>query len=295
MAHPSMAEIATAERADLNRLRQRAKECFYARAGVAAQVGSGIAIVFALSAPFVLALAPGAAPGLAAAAGAWIFITRFGLDRLAREWQLKGVRTQEAFDCDVLGVEPNLSLAPPLSPEEIHAAGRSKDEEQDDEDSWYPTRVQAPWPLSVLICQRSNAVWASRQHRIYSYCLIIAMIVWAAVGIVVTLAEGATLGEYLLAILLPSLPGVLDGTDLIQRHQWAADRREQINQYLEDLIFAGTGSETEIREVQDQLFLLRRDGAQVPDLFYHRLRPDYEQDMHFGAEQMIAAAPKGAG
>jgi hypothetical protein len=289
-----MAEIAVTEKTELNRLRQRAKCYFYRQAGRAGLIGSGVALLLALCAPFVLLFVSDAGPVLGAIAGAWIFITRFGLQRFALEWQLKGVRVQEAFDCDVLGIPWNRALAAPMAPEEVHgAASKIKVAEKDDE-SWYPTEVTSPWPLSVLICQRSNAVWASRQHRSYSYVLIAAMIVWAAFGLIITLAHGATLSDYLVIIILPSLPGVLDGGDLVKRHQWAAQQRDEINEHLEGLIAAGPATEIQIRETQNQLFALRRDGAQVPERFYRHLRDDYERDMRFGAEQMADGAGGGS-
>ena len=46
--------------------------------------------------------------------------------------------------------------------------------------AWYPTPSDCAWPTSVLICQRSNAVWARRQHRTYAVVLICGAMVWAA-------------------------------------------------------------------------------------------------------------------
>lgn len=289
-----MAEIAAAEKVDLNRLRQRAKSYFYRQAGRAGLIGSGVALLLALCGPFVLLFVPGAGPVLGAIAGAWIFLTRFGLRRFALEWQLKGVRVQEAFDCDVLGIPWNRALAAPMAPEEVHNAASKIDAGEEAEESWYPTEVESPWPLSVLICQRSSAVWASRQHRSFSYLLIGTMITWGAIGLIITLAHGTTLGEYLVTIILPSLPGVLDGSDLVKRHQWAAERRDQINEHLEALIASGPATEIQVRETQDQLFALRRDGAQVPERFYRHLRDNYESDMRFGASQVFNSAGTGS-
>lgn len=294
MFHPSMAEIAAAEVSEQNRYRMAAKESFYGSAGRWMQTGWWGSLAFAVLGPVALFAYPDAGPYVGAGAGAWIFITRLGLEPLSRERKLKGVCAQEAFDCDVLGIDWNRALAPPLPPEEIRGGAGDTDLTAE-RDAWYPVHEPAGWPISVLICQRANAVWAWRQHRDFSHLLVVAAIVLGVLGIVFALAEGASLGRYLVTLGLPSLPAALDLSELIGRHRWAASRREQINEELEDLIKKGAAEQVEIREVQDQLFVLRRDEPDVPDRFYRRVREDYERDMRFGAEQMIAATTKGAG
>lgn len=283
-----MSQIAAAESTEANVLQLRAKQYFYSRAGRADLVGSGVSTCLVLIAPFFLLFAPGAGPVLGAIAGAWLFVTRYGIDRLVREWQLKGVRAQEGYDCAVLGIPWNHSLANVLPPEEIH--GAASKEKPASNGPWYPVDVECDWPQSVLICQRSNAVWASRQHRSYSYVLVAAMIGWGCFGLVLALAHRATLQEYLVTILLPSLPALLEISDLVRRHQWAANQREAINEHLESLIPRETATDAEIREVQDQLFALRRDGSNVPEWFYRRLRNDFEADMRYGARRMLGSA-----
>lgn len=284
-----MAEIAAREGTDLNRFRQAAKSRFYHRASVFGLTGSLGAILLALSAPVAFFLVPDAGPALGAAAGAWIFIARVGLDPLRAEWQLKGVCAQEAFDCDVLGVERNRSLPPPLPPEEIRSAAGELDLSKAS-DPWYPSSGKDPWPTSVLICQRSNAVWASRQHRSYANLLRAATIAWAALGVILAILHDASLAEYLTTLLLPSLPALLDATELSRRHFHVAAMRQRINDELETLIVAGGADDVQIRKAQDRLFELRRDSAPVPERFYRHIRDDYERDMYFGAEQMSAAA-----
>lgn len=292
MPCPSMPEIAAAEKTELSRLCQAAKDHFYGRANWLAYVGSSGSILLALCAPIALLEFPAAGPALGAIAGAWIFVTRFGLERLRGEWQAKGVLAQEAFDCGVLGIDWNRSLAAPLPPEEIRgAAGELKAPTEGGH--WYPSEGTDLWPISVLICQRANAVWAARQHRAFSYLLSALTIAWGLFVVVLALLHGASLGEFLTTLLLPSLPGFLDATDLASRHLNLANTREAINRGLEALIRSGSATPLQIRETQDRLFALRRDGAPVPRVFYERIRADYDRDMHFGAAQMSAEAGAG--
>src|SRR6185503_6457505 len=150
MLQRGMPEIAARERAEINRIRRADKGCFYARADRAGLIGTAGSLLLALCAPVALLFFPAAGPALGAAAGAWIFVTRFGLERLRREWQLKGACAQEEFDTEVLGIEWNDSLAHRLAPEEIRGAAGSLANEQEFK-SWYPTEGHDSWPISVLI------------------------------------------------------------------------------------------------------------------------------------------------
>lgn len=287
-----MAEIATAETSELNRYRMAAKESFYGSARRAMEWGWWGSWAFAVLGPLALFAYPDAGSYVGAGAGLWIFITRLALEPLARERKLNGVCAQEAFDCDVLGIDWNRSLAAPLAPEEIRSAAGEVDLAVS-RDSWYPVGEPANWPTSVLVCQRSNAVWAWRQHRSFSYLLTVAAIALAGLGVVFALAEGVSLGRYLVTLGLPSLPAALELSELIGRHRWAAERRQQLNEELETLIARGDARTAQIREFQDQLFLLRRDEPSVPERFYRHVREDYERDMRFGASQMNNAASGG--
>jgi hypothetical protein len=288
-----MVEIDAAETSELNRYRMAAKESFYGSATKAMEWGWWGSLAFAVLGPVALFAYPDAGSYVGAGAGLWIFITRLGLEPLARERKLNGVCAQEAFDCDVLGIDWNRSLAAPLAPEEIRGAAGEVDFAAK-RDSWYPVGEPVDWPTSVLICQRSNAVWAWRQHRSFSHLLKIAAIALAGLGVVFALAEGASLGRYLVTLGLPSLPAALELIELIGRHRWAAERRQQTNEELEALIARGDARAIQIREFQDQLFLLRRDEPNVPERFYRHVREDYERDMRFGASQMNNAASGGA-
>ena len=146
--------------------------------------GLWITVVLALVSPFVLVFKPDFGPTLGAIAGAWLFASRLLLEPIKRDLQLKGATAQEMFDCDIFGLKWNDTLVKRLSEEEIRGASgsmRRADEVRD----WYPAGENMDWPRSVLVCQRSNAVWARRQHRAFAWVLYVAAGGWAAVGVVV--------------------------------------------------------------------------------------------------------------
>lgn len=246
--------------------------------------GTSFTVTLALASPLVLLFRPGLGPILGAFAGLWIFASRLILEPFKREFQLKGATAQEQFDCVVLGVDWNDSLVRRLSDEEIRAASRSRTGVTEARD-WYPTDEDMAWPTSVLMCQRSNAVWARRQHRAYGRLVVFAALAWAVFGIVVAVADAASLSAYLVTIALPSLPAFLDASEVYQGHAAAASSRQLLEDQTDALLASGAAGRQDLREIQDQLFNLRREAPLVPEWFYKRIRSTYEEDMRYAARQ----------
>jgi hypothetical protein len=304
-----MPEIAHAEAVEKNRYRNAAATTFYRRAKLYSFLGKGIAGLLALAAPVAILAAPSAGPVLGAIAAGWLFLSRIGLDRFRREWQRQGALAAEAYDCGVLGIDWNPTLGTALEPEEIRAGAAAKEarqkrgprwpwekswwpwkQEGTKARSWYPSEGQEQWPLSVLLCQCSNAVWAARQHKSYAYLVGIAAVLWGAFGVIAALVKGAELSEYLITVLLPSLPAFLDAIENVDAHSDAANRRTALSLTIRDLIDGGEAEEPQLRDIQDELFRLRCEYTHVPEAFYHRIKADYERDMRYGAAQMSADA-----
>lgn len=289
-----MSQIGTSQDLDVNLRRKLASGRYYKRAKLLHFAGWALAVAFALASPVVLFLEPDFGPTLGALAGAWIFASRFLLEPAKQAFQLTGARAQEQFDCAVLGLPWNPMLARPLSEEEIRKASKSM-KGVEKAKCWYPTEHELPWPSSVVVCQRSNAVWGRRQHRAFGWTLIVAAVLWALIGIVIAVADSASLAQYLTTIALPSLPALLDAAEMSRRHREGADRRQLVEDQTDELLEESAPDEQALREVQDQLFALRRDESLVPEWFYKLLRSDYEEDMGYAAERAAESIKKRTG
>ena len=284
---PSTTEIAVNQNTERNLRLQMTKAHYYAAANAWHLTGAGLALALALASPLALLYWPDRGPLLGAVAGTWIFATRLLLDPLSQVYQARGASAQEEFDCAVLGLDWNLALVKPLADEEVHTASRAfarENKAADRHRNWYPTDTFLSWPTSVLTCQRSNAVWARRQHHAYGVFLLSVALVWMVFGIVLALTQDSSLAAYLTTIALPSLPALLDATETARKHLRASARRKRLERTVDDLIHSRCGHES-LREVQDQIFELRRSAPQVAGWFYRVIRPRYEQDMQYAAAQ----------
>jgi hypothetical protein len=290
-AKPSMKRIRTLQNEVKNLRCQVAKNHFYSWGNRLHFLGLVIAILFALASPIVLLYKPDSGPLLGAIAGAWIFLARLVFEPVRQKLQTRGAIAQEAFDCNVLGLPWNDTLAKPLSEEEIRGASKSfrKAKVERRHRDWYPASVEMRWPRSVITCQRSNAVWGRRQHNAYAIFLVSLAAVWSVFGIILAVTHHTSLADYLTTIALPSLPALLDATELAKGHFRAARRRQLVEDQSDLLFHEINVTHSELREIQDRIFDLRRSAPPVADWFYKLLAKGYEEDMVFAAAERAKA------
>ena len=249
-------------------------------------------VVLAAAAPAVTFWFPGAADGVAATAGAWVLAGRTLL-ALAEQRQIRaGVTMQEQFDVDLFGLPWNTSLAgPKAAAEDIADAARHITDDSRLRD-WYAPTGDAPWPLDVLLCQRSSAVWGRRAH--YAYGITIAALgsAWFLAGIIMGLAAHLTLSGYLIKLFLPSQPAFLDTIELSRSHLRQSADKQAIEQQADALWEKGCRRPTSVtaadcRAIQDQAYRLRRRGPRVAQWFYHLRRGRDQQAMEAAASQLL--------
>lgn len=263
--------------------RQLAARNIYRKAKRVHFWGSSVALLLALASPFVLLFDSELGPKLAAVAAFWIFVTRLIVEPLKRRYQGEGALAQERFDVSVLGLTWNDSLGDPLSEEEISSYSADT-KHRDGVLGWYPIQEERSWPSSVLTCQRANAVWSRRQHYSYAWLLGMSAASWALFGVAISLIDGATLGRYLVVVALPSLPALLDAAELSRGHFESASKRQRVENQTDEHLKDPDRSWAPVREIQDQLFLLRSETPMVPEWFYNRIKVKYEQDMLYAAD-----------
>lgn len=276
----------------------RADTYFYVRAKRFHALRVAGTLVLALLAPVLLFWKPDWGDIVGALAGAWVLVGRTVLSWFEDRSVKKAVTIQEQFDVEVFGLEWNDGLAgPKVAPEDIHAASRKiRGKKIDRLRDWYP-EADAPWPLNVILCQRSSAVWGRRGHYWYAISVLVFGTVWFAAGLVMTTAAHATLAGYLVKVFLPSQPAFLDTIDLFRGHLKQSQAKEALELKTTDLWNQGVAnpdslSEHDCREVQDQAYALRRRGIQIPQLIYRLRRKQDEVAMRAAAAGLTKALPR---
>ena len=293
--HPSISERQnSAESIEL----LRADTHFYLRAKRLHALRVAGTLILALLAPVILFWKPGWGDFVGALAGAWVLVGRTILSWFEDRSVKKAVTIQEQFDVEVFGLEWNDGLAGPKeAPEDIHtAAQKIQGMRAAALRDWYPEADAAPWPLNVILCQRSSAVWGRRGHYWYAIFVLALGIAWFIAGLIMTAAAHVTLTGYLVKVFLPSQPAFLDTIDLFRGHLKQSQAKEALERKTTDLWNEGVAdadsvSEPDCREVQDQTYALRRRGIQIPQLIYRLRRKQDEEAMRAAAARLLTALP----
>lgn len=220
-------------------------------------------------------------------------------------WQKRlkdlAARTQESFDCEVLGLPWNSIKAgnypdPELIKEQSDKYTRWADKMTPLE-NWYPVIVDdLPLHIARLVCQRSNCWWDAKQRRRYAVWLLGIVIFIFVVVLATAFKGGLTSEDFFLKVVAPLSPALLLGLRQFSEHQDAANRLDRLKVHIESIwnqALAGK-SESEVtvfsRSLQDEIYENRRKSPPVLDFIFRKLRRNYEIQMNHAAAQYIGEA-----
>lgn len=279
-----MALIAERQNREPNLRRQAAARSRYTRAKVPDTIAGIGSVLLAIASPIAVFYAPMLGEPLAAVAGAWLFVGRLILRPYRARLTGLGAAIQDRFDRNVFGLDEPTAAVSHFSEEEIRHWSRGA--RLDDFRDWYPTTANASWPESVLVCQRANVVWSRRQHARYAECLAGGAALCFVVGVLVAFADDLSFRSYMLALLMPSLPALLDASELARAHHGAAAERAAIERTLDEYLRSpGKVTPEDLETFQKMMTVLRTNAPLVPDWFYRWIaRPHYETEMQHAAD-----------
>lgn len=220
-------------------------------------------------------------------------------------WQksLRGAaaRIQEAFDCDVLGLNWNdLKAGKHPDPELVKAQSAKYEKWQytmPTLKNWYSPRVdELPLHIGRIICQRTNCWWDSTQRRHYAAWLvgIVSLIFVVVCGL--ALSGGASLEALLLKGILPLAPALLIAMRQFTEQREAADRLDKLKDHCGTLWKEALSGKSKTalsvmsRNLQDEILENRRKAPPVLDFIFKRLRDEYEAGMNYAAEHYVSEA-----
>lgn len=270
----------------------------------------GVSMALALAAPVLSLISLTAAGVVGAVAGVWVVASRLALIPVEQRHVRLAVRIQERFDTWLFDLPWADSMAGPTPSEEdiADAARRLQDDERvtrQHQEGWYPSTVGLPHPVDVLVAQWSSVAYGRHQSRAYFHFIAATITVVAVVVIAVGVVGGMSLTDWLITFALPSLPAVLDASEIGDAHRRMADRKASTEDELlqplwkKELSEPGSLTVKDCRRVQDESFELRSRGLQVPDWFFWRRRERSEANMHEAAaarrEQHARAAASRSG
>lgn len=224
------------------------------------------------------------------------------LDRIQTHFKKLAARTQEQFDCELLGLEwKTLRVGEkPEIGDVLHAASRFKKKNPDmgNLNDWYPPAVdKLPLRLARLICQRTNCWWDSSLRKKYANALLGILIMVVVAVFIIALAQGQSVQQMILTVYAPVAPAILWTVREFRRQHDAAGALDKLRVHVERVwaqALKGRPSRTELdaaaREIQDSIFDGRTKNPLIFDWINNLVRPRHQISMNAKADEMIAEA-----
>ncbi|MBB0969017.1 hypothetical protein G6016_08600 [Dietzia aerolata] len=293
-APPTPKDISDSQNQEAQLRLLRAVRRLYSKAKFWANVrGVGLGVV-AVVAPLTVAVKPDLATTSASVAAAWFVLNRLVFRPLERSHATRAATVQEQFDSRIFGMPTIAVRDPQVLPEEVtrltgKRLARRKAFSDDRLRDWYPINKAVPGPVAVAIAQRGNLAYTQELLRRSANLWAGVVAVWAVAAFVIGLVADFTLENFLLAIVLPVLPPLLDAADEWQRVRAAGKERRALTIEIQDAIHANSQAPISGEQLlgwQSQLFSLRRDSPLVPDWLYSILRSGIEREMKDTAKSL---------
>ena len=240
--------------------------------------------MFALLTPVIIYKWSDTITSIGVIGGLWALASYF-LKKFLEDVNIDKASTiQEEFDVGLFKLPWNKVLVgEKISPEEISCAKRQFKGDISKLRNWYKGISGFPYPLDVLLCQRSNLVWDWRLKKTYSITILLVLIIYFVFTIVWSSVLDLRLADYLIGLFIPALSGYFIGIDEATEHYKAYIKREKLEKKINKLSETALSNikllkVEELRQVQDCIFEFRK-GPLVPDWFYWIFRDSYGKDI----------------
>lgn len=265
----------------------------------------GWQLFFGCPTAVILAILVISDPSLKGLAAAWGILITFADIFWLTPWQKRlrdsAAKIQEEFDCDVLKLPWNDLKAgkhpdPELIKEQFDKYTRWESR-MTPVTNWYAPAVgELPIHLGRIVCQRSNCWWDANQRRRYAtYIIGIVSLVFVAT-FCLTFGTGITIEDFIIKVAAPLSPVLTIGIRQYREHIEAAERLDKLKDHSDSLwkdALSGKSAKKlteKSRNLQDEILENRKKSPPIFDFLFKHLRPKYEVQMNFGAEELVEQA-----
>lgn len=223
-------------------------------------------------------LEPKAIPAVSLVGALWTAIYAIALAPWAARYQRTSATLQEMLDTSLFGQPWNRVLVGPPVPEELVSdlSSRYRDREEWVRDYYIVAVVPAPY--DVLFCLEQNLAWGSRVRQRYGQLLASVAGIWVLAGLVIGFATGVRVPALISAWLVPSLGLLLLCLDTYRTQLANTRERTRVRELVIGLTADQHGPRLTpgpewvalARQIQDVLFILRRQQSRTPAWFFRR-------------------------
>jgi SMODS-associating 4TM effector domain len=196
---------------------------------------------------------------------------------------------QEMLDTGLFGIPWNAVLVgEQLSEDEVSQLSRRFRGDEAPLRNYYLVAA-VTGPYDVLFCLEQNLAWGSRVRRRFADVLLSFVTVWCAAGVIIGLATGSTVGSVMNVWFVPSLGLLLYCSETARAQILAMRERIRVvglvRAVMEDSSSPTLADDKAFavfaRQVQDALFLARRQQPRTPQWFFRLFHDDDMADFRF--------------
>ncbi|MEG8281060.1 S-4TM family putative pore-forming effector [Streptomyces sp. AHA2] len=221
-----------------------------------------------------------------------LFVSILGSAREKRKTK-QAASVQEEFDTYVFGLPWNATLADRPSTAVIaEAAERHRPRNLRD---WYSDTEDLPYPLDVLVSQRSNLAWGVSDQRRWSAALAGFAILTLSLASIACALIGLSFTDSVTAIFAPLIPAIKEVFEMWRASTESVKMKEATEARIAQIWETSLRQKkppklTTCRELQDQMCTIRQVNAAIPSWFYWFLRDKNEKVMRVSVADYVAEA-----
>lgn len=218
-------------------------------------------LLLELAAPFVVLAIPAWRDGLELVGAVLTLVSALMLTSMEASRVKQAATVQEQLDVHLFQLPWNETLVGhEVAPELINSAANEYKSGDNKIRDWYPDLGGVPYPKDALLCQRTNLMWGVRLQSTYAYTLLGVTAGYFLLGVLIGILKQESLVAYLVALLVPSLPALLEAIDIYKRHTESAREKADLLAHVEALIKDKKRPPRlveECRRVQDSIYMMR--------------------------------------
>lgn len=209
-------------------------------------------------------------------------------------------KIQEWFDTYVLNIEWNYMLCG-SKPEHTDIYSNSQSANSVEVISklqdWYEKEIDTvSESCGVIICQKTNCNYDSSIRKKYNTTVIFIGVCVLLLVFVLSILSDVSLRGLLLTFVFPALPIIQWIVKVVRTNNNSIKNLENLNSILDSSwqkLLSGTTPEvTVVRQIQDGIYINRKESSLIPDYIYFKLRDSLEAQTNYSVRQLVKEVEK---
>lgn len=205
----------------------------------------------------------------------------------------KAAKVQESFDCYVYNLEWNGVICGDKAcdidikkySEKFYKKGKDASWMTD----WYTPDVDKLDAVkAMLACQKENLGWDVEQRKAFTKLVIFCTMAVFLTSVIVSLLLESTLKSFILSVIIPCWPVMVFGVNTYLDNKDAIEDKESLKSAIEKAAAVNNPTVKTARNIQNLIYLNRRDNPLVFDWFYAYLRDKNQSGVSYATKKLVS-------